>query len=57
MGESFLQRVDKEILVMSGAMGTMLHKEGARIVSACCGSSPLHLKAIVKKVREFIPKK
>ena len=27
--------------------------EGARIVSACCGSSPLHLKEIVKKVREF----
>jgi len=31
-------------------------QEGARIVSACCGSSPLHLKAIVKKVREFGPK-
>jgi len=28
-------------------------REGARIVSACCGSSPLHLKEIVKKVREF----
>jgi 5-methyltetrahydrofolate--homocysteine methyltransferase len=26
---------------------------GARIVSACCGSSPLHLKEIVKEVRKF----
>jgi methionine synthase I (cobalamin-dependent) len=31
-------------------------QEGARIVSACCGSSPLHLKAIAKKVREFSQK-
>ena len=31
-------------------------QEGARIVSACCGSTPLHLKEIVKKVREFSDK-
>jgi 5-methyltetrahydrofolate--homocysteine methyltransferase len=24
-------------------------KEGARIVSACCGSGPLHLKEIVER--------
>jgi len=68
MGESFLQRLEKEILVLSGAMGTTLHneganlvgqwiQEGAQIVSACCGSGPLYLKAIVEKVREFVPKK
>jgi 5-methyltetrahydrofolate--homocysteine methyltransferase len=28
-------------------------REGARIVSACCGSSPLHLEHIVKEVRKF----
>jgi 5-methyltetrahydrofolate--homocysteine methyltransferase len=26
-------------------------KEGARIVSACCGSGPLHLKGIVERVK------
>jgi len=29
VGESFLKRLQKEILVMSGAMGTMLHQVGA----------------------------
>ena len=33
-------------------VGTWI-QEGARIVSACCGSSPLHLKEIVKEVRKF----
>jgi methionine synthase I (cobalamin-dependent) len=27
-------------------------REGARIVSACCGSSPAHLKEIAKEVRK-----
>jgi len=28
-------------------------RKGARIVSACCGSSPLHLKAITKEVKRL----
>ena len=36
MGESFLQRVNREVLVMSGAMGTMLHQSGADL-SGCTG--------------------
>ncbi|MDI6754336.1 MAG: homocysteine S-methyltransferase family protein [Thermodesulfobacteriota bacterium] len=33
-------------------VGKWIH-EGARIVSACCGSSPFHLEHIVKEVRKF----
>ena len=36
MSEEFLERVRKEVLVMSGAMGTMLHQTGADL-GGCIG--------------------
>ena len=53
MGKSFLQRVDKEILVMSGAMGTMLHKEGANL-GGCIGQWIVeHPESYEGLVREY----
>jgi len=53
MGGSFIQRVSKEILVMSGAMGTVLHKEGANL-GGCIGQWIVeHPQAYEELVREY----
>ena len=53
MGESFLQRVEKEVLVMSGAMGTMLHKEGANLGGCIAQWIVEHPQAYEELVREY----
>jgi 5-methyltetrahydrofolate--homocysteine methyltransferase len=51
--DTFLKRVDKEILVMSGAMGTMLHKEGANLGGCIAQWIVEHPQAYEELVREY----
>jgi len=51
--DTFLKRVDKEILVMSGAMGTMLHKEGANLGGCIAQWIVEHPQTYEELVREY----
>ena len=53
MRDTFLKRVDKEILVMSGAMGTMLHKEGANLGGCIAQWIVEHPQTYEELVREY----
>ncbi len=53
MGQSFLQRVEKEVLAMSGATGTMLHGVGAQLEGCISQWVVDHPEAYGKLVRDY----
>ncbi len=54
MNELFLERLEKEILVMSGAMGTMLHRSGATLGGCISQWIVEHPEVYRELVREYI---
>lgn len=53
MRDTFLRRVEEEVLVMSGAMGTMLHKEGANLGGCIAQWIVEHPQNYEELVREY----